>query len=414
MRFGHVRVAAVTLLSGGFLTLGLLDTAYAAPQATVTKTVCQALPSSASPKPSPSPSPKPSPSPSPSPSPTPSPSTSSSSSSSSTAAAPATNATGVTAGPNQSASTSPAQSGQTGSPSATSASSSATSASTSATSASTSGGTASTTLDAFVAASPSGGTSTGASGSTSSSAGASTSSAAPTQLCVSVQSSQSSIKRGQTATYTVQVSTKGGPASNVSVALAAQPSTQKPEFTSGCTKGDGTASCTVSSVTATAPAALKAQIAVASNATSVSSLKLTATASVATTAKWTPPSATGTTSVTGASSAKALPGATHLTTLPLGPIPNLNVEASLLIGAGNAAGLFPAITPSPIASPGQVVRPQSGRQDAAPLSGASTVSFGAPVFTAQVVGLIALGLAIMLTVTRLSLRKRSGSRRAGS
>ncbi|HEY6313132.1 MAG TPA: hypothetical protein VIY52_20325 [Streptosporangiaceae bacterium] len=232
---------------------------------------------------------------------------------------------------------------------------------------------------------------------------------------MSVQSSQSSIKRGQTATYTVQVSTEGGSASNVSVALAAQPSTEKPEFTIGCTKGDGTASCTVSSVTAKTPATLKAQIAVASNASSVSSLKLTATASVATTAKWTPPAATGTTSVTGAaSSAKASPSATHLPTLALGPIPNLNAEASLLIGAGNAAGLFPAITPSATPSTGQVVRPQAGRQNAEPVSGASTVSFGAPVFTAQVVGLIALGLAIILTVMRLSVRKRSGSRGAGS
>ena len=233
---------------------------------------------------------------------------------------------------------------------------------------------------------------------------------------MSVQSSQSSIKRGQTATYTVQVSTKGGSASNVWVALAAQPSTEKPEFTSGCTKGDGTASCTVSSVTVQKPAILKAKIAVASNASSVSSLKLTATADVATAVVWTPPSATGTTtSVTGAaSSAKASPSATQLPTLALGPIPNLNAEASLLIGAGNAAGLFPAITPSATPSTGQVVRPQAGRQNAEPVASASTVSFGAPVFTAQVVGLIALGLAIILTVTRLSVRKRSGSRGAGS
>lgn len=229
---------------------------------------------------------------------------------------------------------------------------------------------------------------------------------------MSVQSSKSSIKRGQTATYTVQVSTKGGSASNVSVALTAQPSTEKPEFTSGCTNGNGKASCTVAKV----PATLMAKIAVASNASSVSSLKLTATASVATTAKtWTPPAATATTSVTGAaSSAKASPSATHLPTLALGPIPNLNAEASLLIGAGNAAGLFPAITPSATPSTGQVVLPQAGRQNAEPVSGASTVSYGAPVFTAQVVGLIALGLAIILTVTRLSVRKRSGSRGAGS
>ena len=269
-------------------------------------------------------------------------------------------------------------------------------------------GAAAATLDAFIAASPSGGASTSPS--------TSTSTAPPVQLCVSVQSSQSSIKRGQTATYTVQVSTKGGSASNVLVTAAVQPSSQKATFTSGCTRGDGTASCLVGSVTATAPATLKAQIAVASNATSVSSLTLTATASIATTAKWTPPAATGTTSVTAAaqSSAKASKTAANLPPIPLGPIPNLNAEASLLIGAGNAAGLFPDITPSGTPSAGQAVH-QAGRQNTDPVSDSSTASFGsAPVFTAQVVGLIALGLAIMLTVTRLSLRRRSGSRGAGS
>jgi hypothetical protein len=213
----------------------------------------------------------------------------------------------------------------------------------------------------------------------------------------------------------VQVSTKNGSASDVSVALTSQPSSQKPKFTSGCTKGDGTASCTVSSVTATQPANLHAQIAVASNATSVTSVKLTATASIPSTAKWTPPTAARTTSVTSAtatrSSAKASAGG-PLPPLPLGPIPNLNAEASLLIGAGDASGLFPAIKPSATSSSSPVVHPQAGRQNAGPLISSSPVSAGTPVFTAQVAGLIALGLAIMLAVTRLSLRKRSGSRQS--
>ena len=399
MRFGHVRVAAVTILSGGFLTLGVLGTAYAAPQASAaTNPVCQALPTPGSPKPSPSP--KPSTSPSPKSSTSPSPTTSPSASSSSTAAAPASSAAG---GTNQSSSVSPGQTNQTASASTGSGSSSSPAAS---------APTAAAALDAHVAADPSG--SPSPSGSTN------TSTAPPTQLCVSVLSSQSSIKRGQTATYSVQVSTHDGSASNVSVALTAQPSTQKPEFTSGCTRGDGTASCTVSSVTATTPATLKAQIAVASNATSVTSLTLTATASIATTAKWTPPAATGTTSVTAAaqSSAKGSTGSTgtmNLPPIPLGSIPNLSEQASLYIGAGNAAGLFPDIGPSPTPGAGQVVHQQAGRPNAEPVSDASTVSLGsAPVFTAQVVGLIALGLAIMLTVTRLSLRRRSGSRGAGN
>jgi len=230
---------------------------------------------------------------------------------------------------------------------------------------------------------------------------------------VSVQRSQSSIKRGQAATYVVQVSTQNATASNVSVALTTQPSNQKPTFTSGCAKGDGTASCHISSVTAKQPASLHAQIAIGAKATSVSSLKLTATASVATTQKWTPPAAAETTAVTAAApaksakSAKASPTATHVAVLPLGPIPALNGQASMLIGAGNAAALFPTIGPSHGASPEPTTAAtQPSRKKTAPAADASPVSLGTPVATAQVAGLIALGLAIMLTATRLSVRKR--------
>jgi hypothetical protein len=249
------------------------------------------------------------------------------------------------------------------------------------------------------------------------------------ELCVSVQRSQSSIKRGQKATYVVQISTQNGSASDVSVALTAQPSSQKPTFSSGCGSGNGTAVCGVKSVTTAQPTSLKAQIAVASTATSVTSVKLTATASVVTTATWTPPAAAMTTAVTAAApaksakakakaKAKASPATPNLAVLPLGPIPALNGEASLLIGAGNAAGLFPTISPSPRASPGPTATAtatataQPTKRKAAPFSEASPVSLGTPVFTAQVAGLIALGLAIMLTVTRLSLRRRSGKPRS--
>jgi hypothetical protein len=230
---------------------------------------------------------------------------------------------------------------------------------------------------------------------------------------VSVQRSQSSIKRGQTATYVVQVSTQNATASNVSVALTAQPSSQKPTFTSGCSKGNGTASCTISAVAAAQAASLSAQIAVAANATSVSSVTLTATASVVTTQKWTPPVAAGTTAVTAAApaksaQAKASPIATHVAVLPLGPVPALNGAASLLIGPGNAASLFPTIGPSPGASsgPASAAAQQPSQKATAPAADASPVSLGTPVATAQVAGLIALGLAIMLTVTRLSVRRR--------
>jgi len=97
--------------------------------------------------------------------------------------------------------------------------------------------------------------------------------------------------------------------------------------------------------------------------------------------------------------------------LPLGPIPALNGEASVFVQAGSAANLFPTVGPSPGASPGPTAAAaQPTKRNTAPFSEASPVSLGTPVFTAQVAGLIALGVAIMLTVTRLSVRRRSKPR----
>jgi hypothetical protein len=235
---------------------------------------------------------------------------------------------------------------------------------------------------------------------------------------VSVQRSKASISRGQQAAYVVQVSTKNnGSASAVKVALTASPSSQQATFTGGCAKGEGTATCTVSSVSDKQPASLKAQIPVAASASKVTSVKLTATALITTTEKWTPPSAAETVTVTAASaspsksassSAGVLPGST----LPLGPIPNLNGASSQLIGAGNAAGLFPAISPSATPSPSPGGPAPSGQPR--PVPGSSAIAFVQPGLTGQVAGLIALAVAVLLTVTRLSLRKRFPSRKQGS
>jgi len=234
---------------------------------------------------------------------------------------------------------------------------------------------------------------------------------------VSVQRGPASIKRGQDAAFLVEVSTKNGPASAVSVTLSAKPASQKPTFASGCAKGDKTASCAVSSVSDKQPVSLQAQIPVASGASSVSSVTLTATASVVTSATWTPPAADETVAVTAAAPAAAKPSASASpqAPLPLGPIPALNGVSSSLIGAGNAVGLFPAIVPSssPAATSSPRAQPQAPgtRRNAATAADSSAL---APVLTAQVAGLIALALAIMLTVTRLSLTKRFGFKKRGS
>ena len=220
----------------------------------------------------------------------------------------------------------------------------------------------------------------------------------------------------------VQVSTaNNGSASGVTVALAARPTSQKPVFSGGCVKGEGTASCTVGSVSDKQPVSLKAQIPVAASAGSVTAVTLTATASVATTDKWTPPSAAETVAVTAASASPASrpagaspPGVSPGTALPLGPVPNLNGISSQLIGAGNASGLFPAINPSDTPSPVPGSQAPSGQARGRPTPSSSAIAFVQPGLTGQVVGLIALAVAILLTVTRLSLRRRFRSRKHAS
>jgi hypothetical protein len=170
------------------------------------------------------------------------------------------------------------------------------------------------------------------------------------------------------------------------------------------------------------PVTLHAQIPVADDASSVTSVTLTATASVTTTAKWTPPSAAETVAVTaaaasGGSSGGSSPGGVPSapgTTLPLGPIPNLNTISSSLIGAGNASGLFPAINPGATPSPSPGNGASDGRQNAEPARGSAAIAFVKPGLTGQVAGLIALLVAVLLTVTRLSLRRRFRSRKQGS
>jgi hypothetical protein len=238
---------------------------------------------------------------------------------------------------------------------------------------------------------------------------------------VTVKRGQASVARGQSAVYTVQVSTKDGGAGSVSgvtVALTSRPSNQKPVFTGGCGDANGKAKCPVGAVSDKQSVTADAQIPVASDATSVTSVKLTATASVTTTAKWSPPTATVTVAVTAAAAAASAPStgstppASPGTTLPLGPVPNLNSVSSSLIGAGNASGLFPAINPG--ATPSPLPGNGSDRKNAAPTTGSSAIAFVQPGLTGQIAGLIALAVAVLLTVTRLSLRRRFRSRKQGS
>ena len=252
-------------------------------------------------------------------------------------------------------------------------------------------------------------------------------SSSPTELCVSVQESQSGINRGQAASFTVQVSSQNGPASGVSVTLAAAPQGQAAQFTARCPGGNGSATCTIGSLdTSMSPAAyqMQAQIAVAASATSVTSVTLTATADAAASPAMTAlPAASQTVAVAAPASASASPAktaasrapastpvahvspvgsrglATVLPPVTLGPTPAGG--STTLFSPVNVASVLPEITPVPVPSP-VTGNPASPVADtSAPAAGSFTLAVNMSAATAQAFGLIVVALTLTLAATKL-------------
>jgi len=239
------------------------------------------------------------------------------------------------------------------------------------------------------------------------------------ELCVSVQTSQSSIKSGQAASYTVQVWAVNGSASGVSVTLTGSPAGEAPDFTGRCPSGDGSATCTIGALaTPIAPSTyqMSAQIPVAAGATSVTSVTLTATADAATSPAMTVlPTAAETVAVSAPTPAASTPAAsasppstpspvaapttvpavvaTPTTTAIAHPIPG-SASTSLISPVG-AANVLPPVATTPVV----VTAPGSAAATSASSSGNFTLVVTAA--TAERVGFIVLGLVLLLTATRL-------------
>ncbi len=234
--------------------------------------------------------------------------------------------------------------------------------------------------------------------------------------------------------------------SQVKITLSVQPSGLTAVFNSPeCAAGFGTATCTLAAAPGTpeAPTNLEADVPVKASANTVDSATLTATvASPAGATLSAPLYATGAVQVTAAASASSSASASAsgsgqssspssgsssstgplaplgplgdgtTNSLGIGPIPELNNESSSLIGAGNAASLFPQInpaaSPSPVPGVGAGSGSSKGKADGSPT--VSLLPLGMPVVTAQVVGLIALAVAFLLALTRISLRRRPRGR----
>jgi hypothetical protein len=268
--------------------------------------------------------------------------------------------------------------------------------------------------------------------------------ASQAELCVSVQASQSGIKRGQAASFTVQVSVQDGSASGVSVTLAASPPGQAATFTGRCPGGNGSATCAIGSLgTSLAPAAysLQAQIAVASSASSVTSVTLTATADAATSpAMAALPSASQSVSVAAAASASAsakatAPASTAPASSPVAQVSPVSTPALATVlppitvpaPAGVTTSLFtpasvasdlpevvPVPTPTPVTgTPGSPVA-----DTGSPQAGSFTLALNMSAATAQVFGLIIVALALTLAATKLVadylMPRRDGDAKASS
>jgi len=249
-------------------------------------------------------------------------------------------------------------------------------------------------------------------------------SASQAELCVSVQAAQSGIKRGQAASFTVQVSAQNGSASGVSVTLAASPQGQAATFTGRCPGGNGSATCTVGSLgTSLAPAtySLQAQIAVASSASSVTSVTLTATADAATSPGMAAmPSASQSVSVAAAAasasaSAKATASASTspvaqvspvstpglATVLPPVTVPTPAGMTTSLFTPANVASDLPEIAPVPTPAPVTGTPGSPVADTGSPQAGSFTLALNMSAATAQVFGLIIVALALTLAATKL-------------
>ncbi|HEY1706357.1 MAG TPA: hypothetical protein VGG75_42325 [Trebonia sp.] len=232
-----------------------------------------------------------------------------------------------------------------------------------------------------------------------------------------MQGDETSIKRGQTAQWNIEVWAEKSNVSNTQLKLTAAPSSLSPKFTFGGKK-DGSATNSLETVdSGSTKTELQAQVKVPSTATSVDSVKLTVTGSgtdiskgpVAAVSIKVTAAATASAGTTGASAGTSTSTTPSVAALPATSLPYLSTTGTSALGApglsslspgGNASGLFPTLNPADSGN-GQ------GTEKARAMSDTTALPGDASVAGAQFAGLGALALASILAVTRLSVRRRS-------
>jgi hypothetical protein len=226
----------------------------------------------------------------------------------------------------------------------------------------------------------------------------------PVDVCVGVLPLQASADRGQTAAWAVGAWTTGGNVPDVKLQLEANPaSAGTPRFTFGCGKGNGTATCDLGAVDVSAAQRIvEAQVPVPLTATTVTSVSLTATGTAAN--MRTDPAAAASITILGPTAAPI--GTTSA--LPISGLPGVTAPtgSSTLDPGGNASGLFPTLAPQTPDPSAEGTAKATGTKQVA---NTSAFSGGSNTLGAQVAGLIALALAAIFAITRISLRRPSHS-----
>lgn len=223
----------------------------------------------------------------------------------------------------------------------------------------------------------------------------------PVSLCVGVLPLQQSSDRGQAAQWEVGAWTEGGNVPDAKIQLQSTAGAGAPAFTFGCAAGDGTPSCDLGAVDASSAQRLfQAQVTVPLTATTVTAVSLSVTGSAANLPAG--PAASASVVVL----APGIPAAAGTTPLPTIAASAFAFPTPTASPGGNAAGLFPTLAPG---SP----QPQAeGATPVANVSAASGASKNSEV--AEGAGLAALAAAMLLAVTRVSLRRPAPRHAANS
>jgi hypothetical protein len=182
---------------------------------------------------------------------------------------------------------------------------------------------------------------------------------APSDLCVTVQSTQDSFQAGTTGTWTVVVWAHTGPVTGVTVALSGTIAGQRPTFTARCPGGDGGTSCVVGDLGTAVTASsyeLQAQMAIPAGTAANSTVALTASANATPPLPATPAAAAAVivtaapapASSPSSSSTPSTPSASSTPNAPGTPAPSKNAAP----GQPAQPQTTPAVSSAPPAIPG--------------------------------------------------------------